>query len=65
MEEERGDCCRDGDVAPARTVVESGGKDGERGDTIEENCDSEPEERHKIEQFRAIPASLQYIEPIV
>ena len=46
VEEERGDGGGDGEVSPAGTVVECGGQDGERGDAVEEDRDSEPEEGH-------------------
>jgi hypothetical protein len=36
----------DGDVTPARPVVERGGQDGKRGYAVEEDRDSEPEEGH-------------------
>ena len=52
---------RDGDMAPAGTVVEGRREDGQRGDAIEENGDSEPEEGHEIEFVRFIAANLQYI----
>ena len=35
-----------GEMTPAGAVVESRGEDGERGDAVEDDCDSEPEERH-------------------
>jgi hypothetical protein len=61
VKEDRGDGRWDSDVAPAGTVVEGGRKNGERGDAVEENCDSEPEEGHEDITFRVIPANLQYI----
>ena len=44
VEENGGDGGGDGDVTPAGTVVEGGGKDGECGYAVEEDRDSEPEE---------------------
>ena len=46
MEEDGGGGGGDGDVAPAGAVVERGGQDRERRYAVEENRDSEPEERH-------------------
>jgi hypothetical protein len=48
VEEDGGDGGGDGDVTPAGTVVEGGGQDRERGDAVEKDRDSEPEEGHKI-----------------
>ena len=61
VEEECRDGGGNGDVAPAGTVVEGRRKDGQRGDAIEENGDSEPEKGHEIEFVRLIAANLQYI----
>ena len=46
VEEQRGDGGGDGDKAPAAAVVQGRGQHRERGKTVEENRDSEPEERH-------------------
>ncbi len=46
VEEEADDDGGEGDVAPARAVVERGREHGECGHAVEENGDSEPEERH-------------------
>lgn len=51
VEEERGGSGGDGDVTPAGTVVQRCRKDGERGNTVEENRDSEPEEGHGSDSF--------------
>jgi len=51
VEEECGGGGGDGDVAPAGTVVQRRRKDGERGNTVEENRDSEPEEGHGCDSF--------------
>ncbi len=48
VEEDGGDGGGDGDVAPARAVVEGRGQDRERGDAVEEDRDSEPEEGHEF-----------------
>jgi len=53
MEEHRGGGGGDGEVAPARAVVERSGQHGERGYAVEKDRDSEPEEGH-------VP-SLEYI----
>ncbi len=58
------ECCYgggDSDVAPAGTVVEGRREDGQRGDAIEKNGDSEPEKGHEIEFVRLVAANLQYI----
>lgn len=65
VEDECGNSGRDGDVPPAGTVVEGRREDGQRGDAIEENGDSEPEKGHEIEFVRLIAANLQYIETAV
>jgi len=44
VEEERGGSCGDGDVAPARAIVERGRQHRKRGYAVEKNRDSEPEE---------------------
>ena len=46
LEEERGGGGGNGDVTPAGTVVQRCRKDGERGNTVEENRNSEPDEGH-------------------
>jgi hypothetical protein len=46
VEEDGGDGSGDGDVAPPRTIIEGGRQHGERGYTVEEDRDSEPEEGH-------------------
>jgi hypothetical protein len=61
VEEERRSGCGDGDVAPARAVVERCREDGQRGNAVEKNRDSEPEERHSIVFDRLVAANLQYI----
>ncbi len=48
VEEEGGDGGGDGEVSPARTVVEGRGQDREGGDAVEDDCDSEPEEGHEL-----------------
>ncbi len=48
VEEDGGGGGGDGDVAPARTVVQRCRKDSERGNAVEENRDSEPEEGHGL-----------------
>ena len=47
VEEDGGGGGGDGDVTPAGAIVECGGQDGERGNAVEENRDSEPEEGHR------------------
>jgi len=61
VEEECGDRGRNGDVAPAGTVVERCREDGQRGNAVEKYRDSEPEERHSIGFVRFVAANLQYI----
>ena len=61
VEEQRGDGGGDGDVAPAGAVVERGREDGERGNAVKENGDSEPKKRHKVQFARLFAANLQYI----
>lgn len=46
VKEDGGGSGGDGDVPPAGAIVECGGKHGERGYAVEEDRDSEPEERH-------------------
>jgi len=48
VEEDCGDGGGDGDVPPAGTVVEGGRQNRERGDAVEKDRDSEPEEGHRI-----------------
>lgn len=48
VEEYGGNGGWNGDVTPARAIVEGGGQDRERGNAVEEDSDSEPEERHTI-----------------
>ncbi len=48
VEEDGGGGGGNGDVAPTGTVVEGGGKDRERGNTVEKDRDSEPEEGHRM-----------------
>jgi hypothetical protein len=51
VEEDCGSGGRDGEVTPARPVVEGCGQDSERGYAVEEDRDSEPEEGHgKVRQ---------------
>lgn len=64
MEEQRGDGGRDGNVPPAGAIVERCRKDGQRGNAVEKNRDSEPEERHSIVFDRLVAANLQYIETV-
>jgi len=39
----------DGDMTPARALVESSGQNGERGYAVEKDRDSEPEEGHRMD----------------
>ena len=48
VEEDGSDSSGDGDMTPTRAVVEGGGQNGKRGYAVEEDRDSEPEERHRI-----------------
>ena len=48
VEEEGGGGGGDGDVTPAGAVVEGGRENGERGNAVEEDRDSEPEEGHGL-----------------
>jgi len=48
VEEDRGSGGGDGDVAPAGTIVQRRRKDGERGECVEKDRDSEPEEGHGL-----------------
>jgi hypothetical protein len=48
VEEDGGDGGGDGDVTPARPVVQGGGQDRERGYAVEEDRDSEPKQGHRI-----------------
>jgi hypothetical protein len=50
VEEDTDECGGDGDVAPTGAVVEGRGQDRERGDAVEDDRDSEPEEGHKDRQ---------------
>jgi hypothetical protein len=50
VEEDTGECGGDRDVAPTGAVVEGRGQDRERGDAVEDDRDSEPEEGHKDRQ---------------
>jgi hypothetical protein len=61
VEEDGGDGGRDGDVTPAGAVVEGCGQNGERGNAVEKDRDSEPEEGHDDRSPAAKPANLQYI----
>jgi hypothetical protein len=61
VEEDGGDGGRDGDVAPAGTVVEGRRQDCERSDAVEENRDFEPQERHTIDGRVGDYANFQYI----
>ena len=61
VEEDGGDGGGDGDVTPARAVVEGSGQNRERGYAVEEDRDSEPEEGHDHRSPAAKPANLQYI----
>jgi hypothetical protein len=47
VEEDGGDGGGDSNVTPAGTVVEGRGKNSERGDAVKDDCDFEPEERHR------------------
>src|SRR5438270_11321638 len=57
VEEDSGDGGGNGDVPPAGAVVKGGGQNGERGDAVEENRDSKPEERHKVILWLSWPQS--------
>ena len=61
VEEDGGDGGGDGDVTPARAVVEGSGQNPQRGYAVEEDRDSEPEEGHDHRSLAAKPANLQYI----
>jgi len=52
VEEEGRDGDRDGEVTPAGAVVERCREDGERGNAVEEDRDSEPEEGHRVRFVR-------------
>jgi hypothetical protein len=61
VEEECGGGGGDGDVTPAGTVVERCREDGERGYAVEEDRDSEPEERHNyLCGWDGLAANLKY-----
>jgi hypothetical protein len=47
VEEDSGDGGGHGKVTPAGTIVEGGGQDRQGGYAVEEDRDSEPEERHR------------------
>jgi len=47
VEEEGSGGGGDGEVTPAGTVVDRRRKNGERGDAVKKNRDSEPEDRHR------------------
>ena len=61
VEEDRSDGGGDGDVTPARAVVEGSGQNRERGYAVEKDRDSEPEEGHRNGSPAAKLANLQYI----
>ena len=61
VEEDGGGGGGDGDVTPAGAVVEGRGQDRERGDAVEEDRDSEPEEGHRQGSPAVNCANLQYI----
>jgi len=61
VEEDGSDGGGDGDVTPARAVVEGSGQNPQRGYAVEEDRDSEPEEGHDHRSLAAKPANLQYI----
>ena len=46
VKEDCGDGGGNGNVTPAGAVVESRGKNCKGGDTVEDDCDFEPEEGH-------------------
>lgn len=54
VEEERRNGCGDGDVAPAGAVVERCREDGERGNAVEKDRDSEPKEGHGFISVAAV-----------
>jgi hypothetical protein len=47
VKEDGGDGRRDGQMTPAWTVVKGRGKYCQSGNTVEDNCDFEPKERHQ------------------
>src|SRR5580704_19360012 len=47
VKEDRSEGGGDGDVPPARAVVEGSGQNRERGYAVEKDRDSEPEEGHR------------------
>ena len=61
VEEDGGGGGGNGDVAPAGTVVEGRGQHRERGEAVEKDRDSEPEERHHKGSRAAKLANLQYL----
>ena len=61
VEEDGGDGGGDGDVTPAGAVVEGSGQNRERGNAVEKDRDSEPEEGHRKGSPAAKLANLQYI----
>jgi hypothetical protein len=61
VEENGGDGGGDGDVPPARAVIEGGRQNRERGYAVEKDRDSEPKEGHSNGSPAAKPANLQYI----
>jgi len=48
VEEDRRGGCRNSNMPPTGTVIQRCRKDSERGNAVEENRDSEPEEGHEI-----------------
>ncbi len=48
VEEQAGDGGGDGEMPPARAVVERRRQHRERGDAVEQDCDSEPEQGHTL-----------------